>query len=268
MPMEQIKRMLKEREKELLRLKKEKEKALIKVPEGKLRVCHNDKRTRYYHRKDVKDFNGTYIKEKDHKLAQALAQKDYDEKVLEVIGKELKAIEKYNKNYPKKNAEEIFQLLHKERQKLIIPIQESDEEFINNWEAEEYNGKEFYMNIPEFYTAKGERVRSKSEVIIADSLYREGIPYRYEYPIYLDGLGIVHPDFTLLNVKKRKEIYFEHLGMMDDEEYVEKNINKILCYQRNGFFPGDRLILSYETRKQPLNQKDIALLIQQYFYAD
>lgn len=262
--MEQIKNQLKEREKVLIQMKKEKEKALSKAPEGKLRVCHNEERTRFYQRLNSKDFNGVYIKGKNHKLAQALAQKDYDEKVLRAVEQELKAIEKYNTSYPKKSAEQIFRTLHKERQKIVVPIIESDEEYIRNWEAEEYNGKEFYEDLPEFYTAKGERVRSKSEVIIADSLHREGIPYRYEYPIYLEGMGIVHPDFTVLNVRKRKEMYFEHLGMMDDEGYAEKNINKIFCYQRNGIFPGDRLMISYETRKHPLNQKDIILMIQKY----
>lgn len=73
----------------------------------------------------------------------------------------------------------------------------------------EYRGKGFDESTSEFYTAKGEKVRSKSEVIIADVLSREGIPYRYEYPLYLKGIGKVHPDFTVLNVKQRKEIYWE-----------------------------------------------------------
>jgi len=71
---------------------------------------------------------------------------------------------------------------------------------------------------PELYTAKGERVRSKSEIIIADSLMRAGVPYRYEFPIILNGYGKIYPDFTVLNVGLRKELYWEHLGMMDDSE--------------------------------------------------
>lgn len=62
------------------------------------------------------------------------------------------------------------------------------EEFIKNWEKKEYEGKSFFMGCPEYYTTKGERVRSKSEVIIADSLYRANVPYRYEYPLYLERL--------------------------------------------------------------------------------
>ena len=34
----------------------------------------------YYWRKDAKDFNGVYLKEKELPIARKLAQKDYDKK--------------------------------------------------------------------------------------------------------------------------------------------------------------------------------------------
>lgn len=101
------------------------------------------------------------------------------------------------------------------------PIVEPVEEFVRRWEEFQYKGKGFEEDDPEFYSDKGERVRSKSKVIIADLLNREGIPYRYECPIYLKGLGLRYPDFTTLNIRKRKEIYWEHFGRMDDPLYAE-----------------------------------------------
>lgn len=95
-------------------------------------------------------------------------------------------------------------------------------------------------------------------------LNREGIPYRYEYPLYLNGIGSIYPDFTVLNVRLRKELFWEHLGMMDDTIYVEKAIQKITYYEENGIFPGDNLILTYETKQNPLNQKTVKLMIQHY----
>ena len=50
----------------------------------------------------------------------------------------------------------------------------------------------------EIYTERGERVRSKSEKIIADKLFLQNIPYHYERPIYLKGFGMVYPDFCCL----------------------------------------------------------------------
>lgn len=262
--MEQITNLLEARENYLFQLKRQKEKALTNSPEGSLRICSRGNKAQYYQRNDPKDFNGVYIREKDMELAQKLAQKDYDQKVLCSVEKELNAIKKYLLNYPQLNVEKIYDNLHRERQKLINPIIEPEEQYIYNWEKVIYQGKEIDETTPEIYTAKGERVRSKSEVIIADILYREGIPYRYEYPLQLKGWGRIYPDFTVLNVRKRKEIYWEHLGMMDDSNYVENALQKIALYEQNGIFPGENLILTYETRKNPINQKIAMLMIQRY----
>ena len=262
--MRTIKKVLEEHKEELLRIKKEKENALKNVPEGHLRICRRGDKVQYYHRTDTKDFNGVYIQQKSIGMAQKLAQKDYDEKVLASVEKELYALDKYLSVSPTIPAEEIYQGLQVERRKLICPIIEPQEEFVSNWEKVEYSGKDFDIMTPKLYTAKGERVRSKSEVIIADRLNREGIPYRYEYPIYVEGWGTVHPDFTVLNVRERREIYWEHLGMMDDLEYVEKALDKINIYAQNDILPGKNLILTYETAKMPLNQKLVQLMIEQY----
>lgn len=262
--MEEIKTMLETRKQYLSQIKREKEKALQNVPEGFLRICGHGKKTQYYYRNNPKDFNGVYIRAQDIDFAKKLAQKDYDEKILRNIEQELQALEKYESYSPNIYMEQIYENLHIERQKLIQPIVESEEQYIRNWESVIYQGKEFEGLLPELYTAKGERVRSKSEVIIADLLNREGIPYRYEYPLYLKGWGKVYPDFTVLKVKKRKEIYWEHLGMMDDLTYVEKALEKIAHYEQSGIFPGENLILTYETKKNPINQKNIKLLIKQY----
>lgn len=124
--MEQVKELLKARKNYLLQVKKEKEKSLRTVPEGTLRVCSHGKRTQYYYRNDPKDFNGVYIRSKDVELAKKLAQKDYDQKVLRAAEKELDAIDKYFLNYPDINIEDVYENLHKERQKLIKPIRKSD----------------------------------------------------------------------------------------------------------------------------------------------
>ena len=262
--MEQIRKLLEERKEYLLRLKSEKEKSLRTAPEGMLRVCSSRNRVQYYQRMDPKDFNGIYIKEKDAWLARGLAQKDYDQKILKMIENELGYIEKYLSSDSVQSAEQVYERLHKERQKLICPIRETDEQYVQKWKAIEYEGKGFAEDAPEFYTNRGERVRSKSEWIIADLLDKEGIPYRYEYPVYLKGFGKVYPDFTVLNVRTRRELHWEHFGMMDNPGYVEKTINKIHTYEQNGIYAGEKLLLTYEASKTPINPKFILRTIQRY----
>lgn len=98
---------------------------------------------------------------------------------------------------------------------------------------------------------------------LADLLAREGIPYRYEYPLYIKGYGTIYPDFTILNVKTRKEFYWEHFGMMDNPVYAEHAIQKIAGYEDNGIEVGEKLIVTYETKSVPMNQKQITRIVEQ-----
>lgn len=141
----------------------------------------------------------------------------------------------------------------------------SDEVFAEQWEKVKFYGKSFAEGSPEIYTEKGERVRSKSEKIIADMLHRHGILYRYEYPVILQGLGKVYPDFTVLNLKERKEIYWEHFGMMDNPEYCERALHKLNCYTKSGIYLGDRLFISHETSKRPLDTSVIEKIMKAVF---
>ena len=99
---------------------------------------------------------------------------------------------------------------------------------------------------------------------MADSFYKKGIEYKYECPLYLKGLGIVHPDFTFLSKKNNEEIYWEHNGKCDDSTYAKHMVKKINAYEDNGIYPGERLILTYETEQTILNTNKIEQLVQKY----
>ena len=154
--------------------------------------------------------------------------------------------------------------LHTQRQLLVTPIEPIWEKELVRWYDSEYHGKEFYEGTAEIVTEKGERVRSKSEKILADYFYRNNILYQYENPLYLKGYGTVYPDFTFLSKKTRKEIYWEHEGMMDKPEYAKSAVKKIESYQRNGIHLGERLILTFETELTVLNSQIVEELVEKY----
>lgn len=154
--------------------------------------------------------------------------------------------------------------LHTQRQLLVTPIEPIWEKELARWYDSEYHGKEFYEGTAEIVTEKGERVRSKSEKILADYFYRNNILYQYEKPLYLKGYGTVYPDFTFLSKKTRKEIYWEHEGMMDKPEYAKSAVKKIESYQRNGIHLGERLILTFETELTVLNSQIAEELVEKY----
>lgn len=52
--------------------------------------------------------------------------------------------------------------------------------------------------------------------------------------------------------------------MMDKPEYAQKAVKKINTYQMNKIYPGDRLILTFETELDVLNMKIVNELVDKY----
>lgn len=239
------------------------EEELKDAPEGTLRLSKSQNCPQYYHYTgDTK--HGSYIAKSNKELIHALAQKSYDQRVLKLAEKRILKINKFLKDYDDDEIEKIYFNENKERQKFIRPIELTWEQKLEEWKAREYKGKEFPEGVPVILTEKGERVRSKSEKIMADYFYRNGIEYKYECPIYLKGMGTVYPDFTFLSAKTGEEIYWEHAGRMDDPEYARNAIRKINAYENSNIYPGEKLILTYETSQMILNTGKIEKLVERY----
>ena len=260
--MEKINEEVEKRRRYLMQMKNQIEKSKKKRVQGKLRVCSRGNRFQYYRRDDPTDFNGSYISKENIQIAKDIAQQDYNEQFLKALQEEVDVLSKFLQTYPTENVEKVYGKLHKGRQELVTPWIEPEEDFLHKWKGYTYHGLGYTDDTPEFYTLKGERVRSKSELIIADMLEKEKIPYRYECPVFLKGYGNVYPDFTVLNIKKRKEFYWEHMGMMDDPVYAEKAMKKIRTYEQNGYYAGLDLILTFESKNLPISQKQIANIIE------
>ena len=100
--------------------------------------------------------------------------------------------------------------------------------------------------------------------IFANELLRAGVPYRYECPVELKNMGTVYPDFTVLNIRLRKELLWEHRGMMDDPTYAGDAIRKMADFAASGYFPGINLIITEETSAFPLDTQLIRAMIQTF----
>lgn len=196
-------------------------------------------------------------------LVQDLAQKDYEEKLLKVINEQLTPLQQFLQNFHLSSLSEVYEHMSKDRKVLINAHVLSDEAFAKIWQKKPYVSKSFAVNDPEIYTEKNERLRSKSEKILADKFFTKEIPYKYECPLNLNGYGTVYLDCTLLNKKTREVFFWEHLGMMDNPSYGEKALLKIESYEKNGIYPGKQLILTHETASRPLNIKIVESLIKE-----
>lgn len=261
--MDNLQKVLLQKQEELEQLIGKIRESLLNVPEGRLRISYCKDAVQYYQCLDDEAKRaGHYIRKKDQKLAYELAQKEYDYSLLAIAEKNLKNIKRFLKHYQANELQQIYEKLSRDKKQLIEPRAMSDEKYAENWMKEEYKQKQFAEGAAEIYTERGERVRSKSEKIIADMLNKRNIFYKYECPIELRGVGIIHPDFTVLDKKSRKEIYWEHMGMMDNGEYCENALRRIDAYVKNGIMPGDRLLITYETSKHPLDTRIVDQILR------
>ncbi|MBR6537384.1 MAG: hypothetical protein IKT67_09315 [Lachnospiraceae bacterium] len=269
-------------EEELMQLKKIVENArkrLETAPLGRLRITRKQYGVEYYYkehetnRKAEREAgeesnhngNGRYMRKSELNLVKRLAQRDYDKLVVKRAEERIRAIECFREVYDKTCLKNLYRETNSYRKELITPVVISDEEFVKQWQAVEYKGKTFEEDENIILTERGERVRSKSEKIIADKLYSLGIPYRYEYPLMLAGGVKVYPDFTILRMPMREEVYLEHFGMMDDPEYADTALYKLGTYEKNGIYLGVNLFLTYETGKKALNTKGLDGLVRKLF---
>lgn len=66
---------------------------------------------------------------------------------------------------------------------------------------------------------------------------------------------MISPDFVVLNVRLKKTIYWEHLGLIDYNDYASKNMQKINDYENCGYEIGDNLILTMETSSSQFDSR-------------
>lgn len=232
------------------------------LPDGKIICVHNGNRVKWF-RSD--GHTQTYIPKKHREYAQQLAYKRFLLEKQTECKKELYALELYQRHAVGENKKsDRFLSEDPAYQELLCPFYQmvTQEELI--WSDTSYPKNPNYPEQLKYKSCKNEYVRSKSEALIAMNLYMEKIAYRYECELKI-GKAVFYPDFTILHPLTGKEIYWEHFGKMDLPEYAKNAADKLHMYARNGIYPGDRLITTYETMEQPLDTAIVQKLITYHF---
>ena len=183
------------------------------LPDGRLRVSVDKGYIRYYHCLESEKAEA-YIRRDKMELAKGLAQKGYNEKILKLAEKRWAQICMILADYDDREIENCYYEEHLAKRRLIQPVESTWEEQVEDWLKDTYEGKPFMDGTKEIYTEKGERVRSKSEKILAD--------------------------------------------------YARQAIRKIEAYEKSGIFPGERLILTFETEQTTWNSDLIAAQVERY----
>lgn len=245
--------------------------ALESAPGGGLKIRKLDGKVYYFHQfknDETGKYEKQYIKKSNVEFARALAQKGYDSKAKNLIEKQIALLEKIDRDDFEDKIDELYDLLIPERKQLIKPIRLSVKEQLRKWNAEECKPIQLFPENLKYETIRGEMVRSKSELIIANILnqYQNEIVYKYECPLEVIIGGekrIIYPDFTILNLRSGKITYLEHAGKMDEPRYANDFVKKVNTYHENGMIPGRDVIFTYETQNNPLKTQNIRHLIEE-----
>lgn len=233
---------------------------LAKAPPGSLNFQKNKSNGQFLH---VYSDNGNIIRHginHDHSLQRALAQKEFMRRALKVLEPNVATLKKAIEGIVPFDVDEILGSMTKgyaklpedyffDRDLLAIDLHLDGEREARIRRHEEWGDREFYQNTKhEEYkrhtTSWGERVRSKSEMLILERIHHFEVQVHYEQVRHI-GDVMVAPDFTFEG-KNGQPFYWEHIGMLDHDEYARSNYNKLKLYYYAGITPGDNLILSFE----------------------
>ncbi len=229
-----------------------------KCPRGTIRVEQNGPYTKWF----KYDHSGmSYLPKCYKQEAEALAYKKFLSLQLNELLLQQKYINALLKHYPKEQHQAqylldegsmYFALMKNNYMTPSMPAQQ--------WSKEEYIRSTTYPEHLIHKTLKGDYVRSKSEVFIANALFLNKIPYRYECQLALGDI-LFYPDFTIYDSDTDTLLYWEHFGMMDSSEYRSNAYEKMKIYGQYNIIPSINLLTTYETKTTPLDVSQINNMI-------
>ncbi|MBR4410078.1 MAG: hypothetical protein IKT31_02040 [Firmicutes bacterium] len=212
--------------------------------------------------------------------ARGIARRNLLEFKLKIIEENLRAQEELRKRYRSYRDDRVLALLKPVYQNILKKAwseiaQQRQAARIAAQQQAIASGRAHHAEHLKHKNMKGEINRSKSEVIVGNVYDSLKIPYSYEERIYwpqdappeawaikrqLNIPDYYVPDFTCILPDGTKK-YHEHLGKMDDEEYMETWKKKMILYYWAGVIPGKNLIITADDRYGGIDQQEIMQIL-------
>jgi len=232
-----------------------------KLPEGKLTVSVV-KGGLYYYSGTGK--NRVYVGTGDRKQIKDIQKRRLLEETIKRIDQNMLLMEAFLEKYQSTELETVVKDLPK-AYRMASAVQVHSEVFINakKWEAKTYQKSTRNEADLRHKTQKGDLVRSKSEVIIANILYGRNIPYHYEEIVSINGVTMA-PDFKIAVVSENRFKFLEHCGMISDAEYRESFLWKLRNYIEDGYVPWRDVFFTFDDLEGSIDTLTIYKIIDQF----
>lgn len=231
-----------------------------------LLICRTANRVNLY--KVSEEGKREYLGKDKQDEIRTLAKKAHYTRMLSAARKEREQIRRCIKTLSSDagitDIDDVYPSLNKVIRRTEGPFTITDDGYVSKWLKERNYLRNNRQINGQNKTLKGEYVKSKSEVIIADRLTYYGIPYVYEVATATDVfVDMMYPDFLILNMRTKEEFYWEHLGKMGDPKYAVRNQIKMEQFAQQGIIMGKNLIVSIESGDRPLSTEYVDSVIKQ-----
>lgn len=241
---------------------------LKNLPEGTLVRRDKSYGSEYYTYKDGAE---VYIPKNQHSLVNDLKRRRVLETAESIAKGNIKAMERLLKEYKPLDFDEIEKNLPRAYRGLepVQPDFTPGEKTYSGAKGQHFTQSENpYMREKLVNsTYFGLKTRSKSEAIIAEAIYRSGFSVHYERKIILyDEFGnqkTAYLDFVV-PLTGEYEIGWEHNGLLDDDAYLQRNVEKLRLYHLNGIYQPKNLIITADKPGGGLDNEYIECLVKNY----
>ncbi|MBR3787048.1 MAG: hypothetical protein IKJ85_01520 [Firmicutes bacterium] len=256
-------------------------KELDSLPKGRLIGYLSNGKYQYYHSESI---NGKYVRHgvgKNTYLKRQLARKEYLIKVIPILDNNVKVLATALSGYQSITPEFVIDMMSNIYKSLPTEyytdklsynssltsslltgdnyqtqnIDTAITEKLQKWMDAPFDQSTYNPHEKIHTTSRNLKVRTKSELIIAEILYMYNIAFHYEERVYIRGRRYA-PDFKI-KLPDGRIYYWEHVGLTNDTFYMYDHYDKLRNYQYKGIVPWKNLILTYDNELGDLNTQII-----------
>lgn len=225
-----------------------------------------DGKYKYYKRECTTDgtVKEVYLGQKDLPRIKEIAKRMLAKKKLEDLIYEKKLCEKLIAFKKNESAADAFLRHHQGIGALLQGERNQMDQCDMEWKRLPYIKNRNYPEALKYTTVvPGLLTRSKAEADLVARFEHYGVPYHYD-EILTFGSDSLAMDFVCRNVRTKKILYWDHRGMSDSPEYINKILYCENILLNAGIIQGINLIVTSETRDMPLDLQWVDMLIQHY----
>ena len=237
-------------------------KELLDLPDGELYIFSDrNGACRYYNRlRKVgnRKKERRYGIKKDPELLNALVRKKYVTEALARLEKDIAEADRMLAEYVPADENSVMEEFVGRYPELAEGIYSRRND--RKWAELAGARSDFHEESLTSVAADGTPRRSRGELLIGAKLDRHGIPYVYEALAHPDLP--YRPDFMIERPKDGKIIFWEHIGKVNDADYMEGCRRKFAAYEDVGIVPWDNLIITYDQANGGVNERLIDAMVQ------